>query len=315
MIELVTKYKKDWSMFTLASLLDKDGFRLHLFIHKNDWNVQEVDWIVNNFQNVKVYEAWWREEDISRMTFFLKEYWKDKGGLAKRMIVWDGNRIFNRAIDSGDIPPAEFFKSSISFLSRDLVFDKHPHIGHYYDVLGIPRQTHQGMPYVDKSIVLLNYDRLSEFENRDLFFTRQVDPPNEGKRPYIDTQLLATNDLAFFEALSFYKHSYSPIYVNGKVDNLIERDAVAAKELLDYNVMLRKSWSIDVEHKYLAADYLDLSTGVQLAVPWDCYTSLIDTIPLNFRNSKFNECLLQKAAKQKAIAGKLIERGFILGKV
>ena len=109
MIELVTKYKKDWSMFTLASLLDKDGFRLHLFIHKNDWKQKEVDWILANFQNVKVYEAWWNEEDISRMTFFLKEYWKDKGGLAKRMIVWDGNRIFNRAVDSGDIPPAEFF--------------------------------------------------------------------------------------------------------------------------------------------------------------------------------------------------------------
>ena len=315
MIELVTKYKKDWSMFTLASLLDKGGFRLHLFIHKNDWNVQEVDWILNNFENVKIYEAWWREEDISRMTFFLKQYWKDKGGLAKRMIVWDGNRIFNHDINSGDIPPAEFFKASISFLSRDLVFDKHPNIGYYYDILKIPRKTHQDMPFIDKKLVLLNYDRLSEFEDRDLFFTRQVDPPNQGQRPYIDTQLLACNDLAFFEALSFYKHSWSPIYINGKVDNLVERDAIGAKELLDYNVMLRKSWSMDIEHKYLAADYLDMSTGVQLAVPWDCYTTLIDKIPLNFRNAKFNEVLLQKAEKQKSIAGKLIKRGFILGKV
>ena len=61
---------------------------------------------------------------------------------------------------------------------------------------------------------------------------------------------------------------------------------LAAKELLDYNVMLRKSWSIDVEHKYLAADYLDLSTGVQLAVPWDCYTSLIDSIPFKLQKLK-----------------------------
>ena len=315
MIELVTKYKKDWSMFTLASLIDKDGFRLHLFIHKEDWNTREVDWILENFQNVKVYEAWWREEDVSRMTFFLKDYWKDKGGLAKRIIVWDGCRIFNRAIDSGDIPPASFFKASISFLSRDLVFDKHPNIGHYYDILRIPRKTHQGIPYIDKNIVLLNYDRLSEFENRDLFFTRQVDPKNQGRRPYIDTQLLATNDNAFFEALSFYKHSWSPIYVNGRLDQLVERDAIPAKELLDYNVMLRKSWSINIEHRYLSREYLELSTGVQLAVPWDCYTSLIDRIPLNFRNAKLNEILLQKAEKQKAIAGKLVKRGFILGKV
>ena len=55
MIELVTKYKKDWSMFTLASLLDKSNFRLHLFVHKEDWNRQEVDWILTNFQNVKIY--------------------------------------------------------------------------------------------------------------------------------------------------------------------------------------------------------------------------------------------------------------------
>jgi len=315
MIELVTKYKKDWSMFTLASLLDKDGFRLHLFIHKNDWVQKEVDWILANFQNVKVYEAWWNEEDISRMTFFLKEYWKDKGGLAKRVIVWDGNRIFNRAVDSGDIPPAEFFKSSISFLSRDLVFDKHPHMSHYYDILRIPRKTHQAIPFVDKQIVLLNYDRLCEFEDRDLFFTRQLDPPGNVERRYCDTKLLATNDLAFFEALTFYNHSWSPIYVNGKVDQLVELDAIGAKELLDYNVMLRKCWSIDIPHKYLAMDYLDLSTGVQLAVPWDCYTALIDKIPLNFRNARFNEVLLQKAAKQKSIAGKLIKRGFILGKV
>jgi hypothetical protein len=99
------------------------------------------------------------------------------------------------------------------------------------------------------------------------------------------------------------------------LDQLVERDAIGAKELLDYNVMLRKSWSIDIEHRYLARDYLDMSTGVQLSVPWDCYTSLIDKIPLNFRNAQLNEVLLQKSAKQKSIAGKLIKRGFILGKV
>ena len=315
MIELVTKYKKDWSMFTLASLLDKSDFRLHLFVHKEDWNRQEVDWILANFQNVKVYEAWWREDDISRMVFFLKDHWKDKGGLAKRMIVWDGNRIFNRDIDNGDIPPADFFKSSISFLSRELAFDKHPFIKSYYGILRIPTQTHQGIPFIDKNMVIINYDRLQDFQEKDLFFTRQITPPNQGRRPYIDTQLIATNDEAFFEALSFYKHSWSPLYVNGKLDILIERDAIGAKELLDYNVMLRKSWSLDIEHKYLARDYYDLSTGIQLAVPWDCYTRLIEKIPLQFRNARLNEVLLTKAAKQKEVAGKLIERGFMLGKV
>jgi len=105
------------------------------------------------------------------------------------------------------------------------------------------------------------------------------------------------------------------LYVNGKVDTLVELDAVGAKELLDYNVMLRKSWSIDVEHRFIAKDYLLLQTGLQLAVPWDCYTRLIDSIPLNFRNARLNEVLLTKTTKQKATTGKLVERGFYLGKV
>jgi len=314
MIELVTTYKKDWTFFTLASLLNKSGYRLHLFIHKEDWVDKEVSWMINNFENIKIYESWWRSDHISRMTFHLKDHWKDKGGLAKRMVVWYGNRIFNRPIDEGDIPPASFFKSSLSFLSRDLVFDK-SHLANYYGILNIATQSHQRIPLIDKSIVVLNYDRLCEFHDKDLFFMNQRMPVSNGNRPAVDTKLIACKDHAFFEALTFYNHSWSPLYVNGKVDTLVELDAVGAKELLDYNVMLRKSWSIDVEHRFLAKDYLLLQTGLQLAVPWDCYTRLIDSIPLNFRNARLNEVLLTKTTKQKATTGKLVERGFYLGKV
>ena len=79
--------------------------------------------------------------------------------------------------------------------------------------------------------------------------------------------------------------------------------------------MLRKSWSIDVQHQHLALQYIYLQTGLQLAVPWDCYSSLIDKIPMNFRNARLNDVLLTKTAKQKSTAGKLVERGFYLGKV
>ena len=85
--------------------------------------------------------------------------------------------------------------------------------------------------------------------------------------------------------------------------------------MLDYNVMMRKSWSIDVEHQYLSTPYDTLNTGIQLSVPWDCYTKLIDKIPVNFRNSRLNELLLIKATKQKAMSGKLLKTGFHLGKV
>ena len=40
MIEIVHQYKKDWSMFTLASLLGKaDNFaRIHLYVQEQDWD-------------------------------------------------------------------------------------------------------------------------------------------------------------------------------------------------------------------------------------------------------------------------------------
>jgi len=88
-------------------------------------------------------------------------------------------------------------------------------------------------------------------------------PVSNGNRPALDTKLIACKDLAFFEALTFYNHSWSPLYVNGKIDTLVELDAVGAKELLDYNVMLRKSWSIDVQHKIFSkrlSKFTDRST-------------------------------------------------------
>ena len=54
MIEILHEYKKDWSMFTLASLLDKSrDFRLHLYVHEDDWADAPIDWVIANFDEVK----------------------------------------------------------------------------------------------------------------------------------------------------------------------------------------------------------------------------------------------------------------------
>ena len=80
MIEIVHTYIKDFSLFTLASLIEKDeDFRLHLFIHEDDWDKSVVEWVISNIENVKVYQSFWKGEEQARAMRYLKEYWKDKG--------------------------------------------------------------------------------------------------------------------------------------------------------------------------------------------------------------------------------------------
>ena len=53
MIEIITQYKEDWTMFTLASLLDQsEQFRLHVYVDEKNWKSVEVRWMLNNFDNI-----------------------------------------------------------------------------------------------------------------------------------------------------------------------------------------------------------------------------------------------------------------------
>ena len=64
MIEIVHTYIKHFSLFTLASLIEKDeDFRLHLFIHEDDWDKNVVSWALANIENVKVYQSFWKGEE------------------------------------------------------------------------------------------------------------------------------------------------------------------------------------------------------------------------------------------------------------
>lgn len=308
MIELVIEYKKTWSMFTLASLLDKnEEFRLHLYVREADWKDAPIDWIIDNFPNVKIYQAFWTTNFIPRAICHLREFWKNKG-LNKRILVASGNRIFTRNNWKNEIPSAEFFQNKLSHLSHKRVFRNHPKFARFYKLLNISYDT-ENWKHVDPEFFILNYDQLKDVTYRDLFFGDNRFPND------IDQRVLRTGETYFYHQLLQKEHSWVPLYMNGKNDILIQEDAIEAKDLMDYNVMLRKSWSINIQHKWLHLEYWQTPIGVQLAVPWDLYTRQIDNIPLEYRNARANEILLTKAEKQKQQFGKLLETGFILGKI
>ena len=84
MIELVHNYKKVWSMYTLASLLNKtassgkDDIRLHLYVHEDDWDEAPREWILDNFPNVKIYQSFWRTDNLAKTICHLKSYYTGK---------------------------------------------------------------------------------------------------------------------------------------------------------------------------------------------------------------------------------------------
>ena len=48
-------------------------------------------------------------------------------------------------------------------------------------------------------------------------------------------------------------------------------------------------------------DYTLTPISVQLGMPWDCYTRLIDKIPMQYRNARLNERLLKKQINRKLL--------------
>ena len=95
MVEIITQYKKDWTMFTLASLLDKqdEDWRLHVYVDEANWKDREVRWMLDNFKQVRIYESFWNTEDTAKQMCHLKNWWSDKTpGLGKRLVFANGNK-------------------------------------------------------------------------------------------------------------------------------------------------------------------------------------------------------------------------------
>tara|TARA_B100000927_G_scaffold135123_1_gene109025 strand:- start:3698 stop:4633 length:936 start_codon:yes stop_codon:yes gene_type:complete len=311
MVEIIHQYKKDWTMFFLASLLDKqdEDWRLHVYIDEVHWKDREVRWMLDNFKRIQIYESHWALDDTAKQLCHLKNWWSDKTpGLGKRLIFANGNRIFNGKVIGNNLPPENFFKKNLSFLSWKKVFNEHPTYKKYYKMLFNAIQPDNPKEF-DPEFVIINYDVLKNMTDDELFFKQN---PVTG---HIDDKISDAGNLTLMRRLMTYSWNSMPVYMNGKNDFLIENDAIGLKDLVNYNVMMRKCYTINLQHKWLVQDYNKLSTGMQLAFPWDMYTSLIDKIPLQFRNHELNEKLLIKGNKQKQVLEKILKVGYRLGKI
>ena len=328
-LELVVIYEQVYGMFTLASLLDKkENFRLHLFIRPSVWDKRVVEFALANFTKVNIYQMpqMGREHMEARATLQLKEHWKDKSpGLGKRVVISSGNRLFLTNLDEGQLPPEKYFDNKLSLLCRTHKWITHNHFQSYYNLLGLRSQKKD----LDKKLFFLNWDSFSKMNNNDTFFRGGIVKPTpytgyyadqERTEPLppladIDQYILNADTKMLFSALLKNNHVYTPLYINGKDDELLRHEAVGPKDAFNYNLMLRKSWSIEMPRSVLNCPYHVLPTIYQLAVPFDQWSSLIDKIPLNLRNASLNEVLLIKSDNQKRYLRKVVEAGYQLGKM
>lgn len=306
MIEIVHTWKPDWSYFTIASLIDKDeDFRLHLYVHEDDYADLPVNWIFENIPNVRIYESYWKKDFAARAIQHLRLYWKDKG-LHKRIMYAGGNRIFLKSGWSNEIPDEDFFQNKMAHLSRKKTYIGHNHFENYYGILDFAKAD---MPANwDTEFFIINYDLLKDARDTDLFYP-------QGFYQNYDSRVLAATNNFFFTKLHERPHGILPRYINGKSDLLIQWDALPSKEYLNYNVMLRKCWSIAMPTKALQLGYARCTTGTQLSTPWELYADLIPLIPVNYRNARVCENISYKANRQKSTASKLIKVGYRLGKL
>ena len=306
MIEIVHTWKPTWSYFTLASLIDKDeDYRLHLYVHEEDYNDLPLTWIFENIPNVRVYESYWKKDFAARAIQHLRIFWKDKG-LHKRIMYAGGNRIFLKSGWENEIPGEDFFQNKIAHLSRKKVYVGHKIYSNYYGMLDFAKAD---MPANwDTDFFMLNWDLLKNATDTELFYPR-------GYYHDLDSRVLAARNEYFFTKLHQASHGVLPRYMNGKNDLLIQWDAMPSNEYLNYNVMLRKSWSIALPTRVLEEPYTKISTGQFMSSPWDLYEDLVEKIPVNFRDARINEVLNIKKTRQKSTASKLLKVGYRLGKL
>lgn len=316
MIEVIYRYKPVWGMFTLASMLDWDGdsFRLHVGFHEDQYDTEVVKWISNNFKNFQIYNIPSKQANGNWQAKFLlqlRRWWRPdgKGSLNKRCLVFGDNRIFLRNW-VGQIPPADWQKGLV-MTARKWQYVNHPMYQNYYAILGVPHHKDDQ----DTNFMLLNWEEFEKINDFELFFPEGRASAVFGLEHRMDAYINGARNSELFKKLKMFKHGFMPLYASTSLDYLIKVDSIGTADCLNHNILMRKSFSMAVEHKYLVGQYSEIPVGASLAIPYDLYTNLIDKIPLNLRNARINESLLLKASKQKQVARKVIETGYILGKV
>ena len=352
MIDIALHTMETSTVFTLSSLLDKsENFRLHLITRPGIWDTMQPvhQWAMNNFREVHIYQAPWTIKGTAqpgvsnnaaqiqaRMILLLKEYWKDKdlnSGPIERMIVCDHQpRIFSQStLAEGQLPTVAQMGDKIAYVPRAWDYWNHPAFANYYSILrmGIKDKDH------DKTIMLLNWKEIEKLDSRNWLpmgrATKHTIPPirkpikkwnrrvlDDGRprwhNPY-DAFVLSANNRTMMTNFSQVGLGFAPTYFNGKIDKLIELEALGAKDCINANIRLRKSYSLTCEWQKWVSPYWNVPTMTYIAMPWDMWTKYIDNIPFNIRPGAICEQLLDKAERQKGFIKSITEAGYLVGKV
>ena len=333
MIDIIILTEEINTPYTLASLLDSDeNFRLHLFNRRGaliDNMEPTINWAMKNFREVYSYQTpyYWRGDRSQRMARTLlqfKEHWKDKqpkGFPIERVIVHThGARLFNGSF-AKNVPTVKQMGDNLCYFSRKHQYFDHPFYGNYYQTIGLEATKTD----YEEDFMLLNWKLFKDFHWTHYFPngkpTRMIDMDikrEEDRDVYIndkDSFILSAKNATMFENLKRRKHGVMPLYFDMKVDELIKKEAIGPKDTINHNIMIRKAFSTSLSSKDLYEEYHMYPTLPFMAIPWDMWTSVIDNIPLNLRRDGINERLLIKADKQKKYLRKVVEAGYLLGKI
>ena len=327
MIDIVILTEEINTEFTLASLLNKsENFRLHLFNRHGILNEKmqpTIKWAMENFREVYVYQTPFEfrgenSQRLARTILQFKEHWKDKqpkGLPIERVIVHTrGARLFNGKF-AGNVPTVKQMGNKVAFLSRQFQYLDHPFYGNYYKILDINAEK----DHYEEDFILLNWHRFKDIENSHFFgygkATRFRDPTGKRWLAEVDSFILSAHTKTLMKNLLSMEHGWMPLYFDMTCDILIKKEAIGPKDVINHNIMMRKAFSVNADTTDLWQDYHQLPTLHYMAFPYDMWTALIDDIPLNLRREGLNERLLQKADHQKRYLRKVVEAGYLLGKI
>ena len=354
MIDIALHTMETTTVFTLSSLLDKaENFRLHLITRPPIWDkMQPVhQWAMNNFREVHIYQAPWSIKGSlrtgrtghnnaaqiqARMILLLKEYWKDKtlnSGPIERMIVCDHQpRIFSQnTLAEGQLPTVAQMGDKICYVPRANDYWNHPTFANYYSILGLGVKDKDH----DKNIMLLNWKEVEKLDSRNwlpngratrhsiprtenqfLGWNKRVITPAKARwHNETDAFVLSANNRTMMTNFSEKGLGFAPTYFNGKIDRLIDLEAIGARDCINANIRLRKSYSLTCEWQKWVSPYWNIPTMTYIAMPWDMWTKYIDDIPFNIRPGAVCEQLLDKADRQKGLIKSITEAGYLAGKV
>ena len=336
MIDIILFVEKINIEYTLASLVNKTGnYRVHLFFRPDLLDEYEQDgrlkWILSQFREVYIYQTPWNQRKtphrMARVLLQFKEHWKDKqpkGLPIERVLVSvAGNRLFLGDFDK-DIPKLNQMNGNIVYFSRKFKYENHPAYKNYYTMIGlqnppIPVDQRYYKDKRDTDYLLIDWTKFKDLNNNVLFFPNgkatRTDPALRDHDNYINSAKTPTMYNYFINKTNGAKSGFMPLYFNMGLDKLIVLEAIGAKDCINHQIAMRKAFSITIDGNVLWEDWEGMSTLLGLSVPWDLWAQQLDNIPLNMRWQIFNEKILIKAEKQKKHVRKVVEAGYLLGKI